>query len=60
MVATHLELAKVPIRQDQPLRAIELYQNGLKSHKSDPSLIIGVARIHELLNDAKKSFSMFR
>lgn len=37
-----------------------MYGQGLNVHRCDPSLVLGQARIHELLNDAKKAFEMFR
>jgi tetratricopeptide repeat protein 8 len=60
MVAVHLELAKVAIRTDQPLRAIDIYSNALKQHCYDPSLQIGIARIYEQLNDARKAFLLYK
>ena len=60
MVALHLELAKVAIRQDQPLRAIDIYSNALLKHCYDPSLQVGIARIYEMLNDAWKSFVLYK
>lgn len=51
MIILHLELVKVAIRQDQPLRAIELYEKALKTYPNETSLRVGIARIHDLLND---------
>lgn len=36
MIATQIELVKVAVKQDQPLRAIELFTNGLAKHLYDP------------------------
>jgi len=36
MVSTQIELVKVAIKQDQPIRAVELFQSGLKTHTYDP------------------------
>ena len=33
MISTQLEYAKIFIRKDQPLRAIQQYEAGLKTHK---------------------------
>lgn len=38
MISTTIELIKVSVKQDQPVKAIELFQQGLKSHQYDPSL----------------------
>lgn len=38
MVCTQIELVKVAVKQDQPMKAIELFQNGLKIHLYDPQL----------------------
>lgn len=51
MIVLHLELVKVAVRQDQPMRAIELYEKALTQYKNETSLRIGIARIHDLLND---------
>ena len=55
MVVTSLELAKVYIKKDQPLKAIETYKKGLEAHKFEVSLLTGISRIHELLNDSPAS-----
>ena len=60
MISTQIELCKVAIRQDQPLRAIELYQNGSKLHTYEPSFIAGVARIYDMLNDPRKAFQLYK
>ena len=51
MIVLHLELVKVAVKQDQPIRAIELYNKALAIYKNESSLKIGIARIHDLLND---------
>lgn len=60
MIVTQIELAKVAIRLDQPLRAIEIYSNGQKKHVYEPSMFAGVARIFDMLNDPRKSFMMYK
>lgn len=33
------------------MKAIDIYNNGLKKHKFETHLITGIARINDLLND---------
>lgn len=56
MIVLHLELVKVAVRQDQPMRAIELYEKALTQYKNETSLRIGIARIHDLLNDPYQAY----
>ena len=51
MIVLHLELVKVAVRLDQPIRAIEIFQKALDIYKNESSLNVGIARIHDLLND---------
>lgn len=60
MIVLHLELVKVAVKQDQPLRAIELYNKALDLFKNESSFKIGIARIHELLNDPGQAFIMYK
>jgi Tfp pilus assembly protein PilF len=43
MICTQLEYAKIYIRKDQPLRAIELYEKAMKTHKFEVHLLTGIA-----------------
>lgn len=60
MISLHLELVKVAVRLDQPMRAIELYEKGLELYKHETSFKIGIARIHDLLNDPGKAFNLYK
>lgn len=51
MIVTHIELSKVFVRFDQPLRAIEQFNTGLKTHPFEVHFFTGIARVHEGLND---------
>ena len=51
MIVLHLELVKVAVRQDQPMRAIQLYEKALETYSNESCFRVGIARIHELLND---------
>lgn len=50
LVETYAYLARVYIRLDQPLSAIDHYKNGLDAFKGDVTLLTGLARIYEVLN----------
>lgn len=60
MICLHLELVKVAVRQDQPMRAIELYEKALDTYSNETSLRIGIARIHDLLNDPAQAYKLYR
>ena len=55
-----MELVKVAVRRDQPMRAIDLYNKALDTYKNETSLRIGIARIHDLLNDPAQAFSIYK
>ena len=48
MVDSFLYLAKVYVKLDQPITAIEMYKQGLEKFASEPSLLTGFARIYEV------------
>jgi len=48
MIDMYLYLAKVYIRMDQPLAAIEVYKQGLVKFPQEVSLLLGQARVHEV------------
>jgi len=60
MITTHIELAKVFVRLDQPMKVIDCYNLGLKSHIGETHLTTGIARVHDLLNDPTKSISFYK
>ncbi|KAL1528340.1 hypothetical protein AB1Y20_009694 [Prymnesium parvum] len=60
MVVAHLQLAKVALRLDQPNKALELYQQGCEKFPSDTSLMLGIARVYEAINDPVKSVAQFK
>jgi len=53
-------LAKISIRQDQPQKAIEIYNSGLKTHPHETHLITGIARIHDMLNDSAQAVNFYK
>ena len=60
MIVLHLELVKVAVRQDQPLRAISLYEKALEMYSNESCFRVGIARIHELLNDPAQSYTIYK
>jgi len=48
MIDTYLYLAKVYIRMDQPLAAIDVYKQGLAKFPQEVSLLLGQARVYEV------------
>lgn len=60
MVVTHLQLAKIALRLDQPKKALELYQQGCERFGSDTSLMVGIARVYEAINDSNKAIAQFK
>jgi len=53
MIVSYLELCKVYVKLDQPNTAIDNYLKGAELHPGETSLLVGVARIYDMLNDAK-------
>ena len=60
MIDTTLFLAKVYIRLDQPLSAIEVYSKGLDTFARNSHLFTALARIHESLNDMDISVNYYK
>ena len=50
-VVTHLELAKVALRLDQPSLALQIYEKAALLFPTDTSLMIGIARVHDALGN---------
>jgi tetratricopeptide repeat protein 8 len=48
------------VKLDQPLRALEYYTKGLDKFPKDKSLLTGMARIHEALNDNEQSINYYK
>lgn len=59
-VETILELCKVYLRLDQPNTAIEWYLKGIENFATDATLLVGLARVYDMLNDSAKSIKMYR
>lgn len=59
LVLTH-QRAKVCLRMDQPLAAIELYSSAYQRHPADISLLLGQARIQEALGQHAESLATYQ
>jgi tetratricopeptide repeat protein 8 len=60
MVVTHLELAKVYLKLDQPLKALEIYKKAQAKHPGDTSILLNIARVYDMLNDTQKAAEYFK
>ncbi|GLD98491.1 hypothetical protein PINS_up007188 [Pythium insidiosum] len=60
MVITVLELGKVYLRLDQPNTAIDRYEKAKPKFPGDIHLLLGVARVHDMLNDTEKSIECYK
>lgn len=59
-VDIYIWLAKVYIRLDQPLRALDIYRQGLEKHPNETLLLRYAARIHESMNQMDDSIMLYR
>ncbi|XP_032997347.1 tetratricopeptide repeat protein 8 [Lacerta agilis] len=60
MVDTVLYLAKVYSRLDQPLTALNVFKQGLDRFPGEVSLICGIARIHEEMNNISAAAECYK
>ena len=60
MVVSHLELAKVALRLDQPKSALEIYKKACAAFPSDASVMLGIARVHEALNEQAPAVAQYK
>ncbi|KAI6228712.1 hypothetical protein M3Y99_01198200 [Aphelenchoides fujianensis] len=60
LVETYAHLARVYIRLDQPLSAIDYYKAGLEIFPGDVTLLTGLARIYEQLGELTKSIDFYK
>ncbi|GMT10190.1 hypothetical protein PFISCL1PPCAC_1487 [Pristionchus fissidentatus] len=57
---TYAYLAKVHSRLDQPVQTIKDYTEGLERFPEDTTLMIGLARTHERLNQMEESVNIYK
>ena len=60
MIVTHLELAKVYLKMDQPLKALEVYKNAAEQHPGDTILRLNIARVYDMLNMPKEACDYYK
>jgi tetratricopeptide repeat protein 8 len=60
MIVTFLHLGLVCVRLDQPLAAVEVYNEGLGKFPKEVRLLTGIARIHEGLNELGKAVRVYK
>ncbi|XP_037081086.1 tetratricopeptide repeat protein 8-like [Pollicipes pollicipes] len=60
MVASLLHLCRVYTRLDQPIAALNVFRQGLDSFPGEVSLLTGIARIYEGLNDITRAAKYYR
>ncbi|ELT94078.1 hypothetical protein CAPTEDRAFT_163723 [Capitella teleta] len=60
MVDTYLYLCKVYVRLDQPLTAVEVYKQGLQRFIGEASLLTGIARVYEGMNDMSNTVQFYK
>lgn len=56
---TH-QRAKVCLRMDQPLAALELYSSAAERHPGDINLLLGQARIQEAVGQHAHSLALYQ
>ncbi|TPP56715.1 Tetratricopeptide repeat protein 8 [Fasciola gigantica] len=56
----YIILGMIALRSDQPLRAIRIYDNGLKSFPNDIELITHKAQVYEDISDLAMSVSLYK
>lgn len=59
-VATILELGKVMMKLDQPLALLDVYHKSAKANPASTHLLIGSARLHDLLQNTERSLEYYR
>ncbi|XP_058423502.1 tetratricopeptide repeat protein 8 isoform X3 [Diceros bicornis minor] len=60
MVDTFLYLAKVYISLDQPLTALNLFKQGLEKFPGEVTLLCGIARIYEEMNNISSASDYYK
>ncbi len=56
--ARALLVDKVYMKMDQPLKALEAFEKALETHKTEISLLLGVARCHDTVNNYDEALGM--
>ena len=48
------------MKMDQPLKALEAFGKNLETHKSEVSLILGMARCHDSVNNLEQALTLYK
>lgn len=48
------------MKMDQPLKALEAYEKSLKEHKTSVSLLLGMSRCHDSVNNFEEALSLYK
>eukprot|EP01138_Halocafeteria_seosinensis_P000719 gb/GECG01000736.1/.p1 GENE.gb/GECG01000736.1/~~gb/GECG01000736.1/.p1 ORF type:complete len:522 (+),score=58.36 gb/GECG01000736.1/:1-1566(+) len=59
-IPVYLELGKVFLKLDQPNSALDLYQKGAEMFPGDPNMLLGTARVHDMLGDTVSSSDIYK
>ena len=60
IINTYLELCNVYLRLDLPNTAIDVLTEASEKFTAEPRLLIGIARIHDMLNDPDKAIGYYK
>jgi len=59
-IETYLELCKVYVKLDQPRTVLDTYMKAMEIYPGDTGLILGAARIYEMLNDTDQALLFYK
>jgi len=60
IITTYLELCNVYLRLDLPNTALDLLAEASEKFTTEPRLLLGQARIHDMLNDPEKAIGFYK
>ena len=60
MIVSHLQLAKVALRLDQPKNALEVYKKACEKFPQDTVVMLGIARVHDALNEQVLALAQYK
>jgi len=60
IVETHLEIARIFLKQDQPNVALQQYENAANKHVGDTTLLLGLARTYDALNQCLQGAQIYK
>ena len=60
MIVSHLQLAKVALRLDQPKNALEVYKKACEKFPQDTAVMLGIARVHDALNEQVLALAQYK